>query len=49
MPTSTGDDDLIAALKPSLRGGGGLEPKDQYVRLAAVQSTAPFIVWYMNV
>ena len=44
MDPSAGDDNLIAALKRRLRGGGGPEPKDQYVRLAVSLARDPSLV-----
>ena len=45
MEPSAGDDKLlIAALKRRLRGAGGPEPKDQYVRLAVSLARDPSLV-----
>ena len=44
MDPSAGDDNLIAALKRRLRGGGGPEPKDQYIRLAVSLARDPSLV-----
>ena len=45
MEPSAGDDELfIAALKRRLRGAGGPEPNDQYVRLAVSLACDPSLV-----
>ena len=45
MEPSAGDDELlIAALKRHLRGGGGPEPKDQYVQLAVSLARDPSLI-----